>query len=701
MFRTVEREGPCAGRRKCAGAVELEIFADNIVEAERAMLLVVAALRPGGAPPRWIDSPLYAPAFACEDVTGKPPLRLRLFPGHGRWATDLRGHLTAAGDAIGENVDAVVCRVLDDRATFEPLLALEFCSSLPAGNNAWQRTARALGAAAAKIPFLSFVEIGGEEMSELRERRGSRFPNPLVPAAYALADTRAGEAVAYVVGAADSSVAAEVAHYADVLGRSDALAVVRAALAGGRDGTARKALRRKAFATAVMLSAARKREGTMFSQAEWEDAFAALLAGRGAQYVLGRKQPWRKKIALKTSTSYVAALVEAAIACGAVGVGTSDLPLCLLPPSARAEFARRAGEILAHPPDEALAWLRDGTKPLLLCWILGYKPTYDDARPDRGLPTLGRMVFDDEVDSMAIVYGPIPPRHRALLSDHQRIAVANGLWRSMTYACDAILPVGRTLDAAERRIVLVTRSAALPVTAADPVLRSEDRSPTLFAEDDVDTVLHLLLAARSPFTRTTIVEGMCNPPGGDWSGVTAVGADGVVYRYTSLDRVSGTGKRPDHLATFVEAARRTVLVVESKESVKALRREPGVGPKLAAWTRKLFEFAPNLRRRDATTYEPNAAGVSCGPDAVVTGVAAIGQVDADVARELGADLGIGIAFDRDAETVRCSVAVVSERGERIAEVLGEQARAFGDRIVVDVHRFVDVVQPQLHDAPER
>ena len=76
---------------------------------------------------------------------------------------------------------------------------------------------------------------------------------------------------------------------------------------------------------------------------------------------------------------------------------------------------------------------------------------------------------------------------------------------------------------------------------------------------------------------------MCNPPGGDWSGVTLLDfGSGAEYRWTSLPRVSGKdGKRPDHVIEFARAAGQPIKVAsEAIEPVptsafKTSARRPG------------------------------------------------------------------------------------------------------------------------------
>jgi hypothetical protein len=116
----------------------------------------------------------------------------------------------------------------------------------------------------------------------------------------------------------------------------------------------------------------------------------------------------------------------------------------------------------------------------------------------------------------------------------------------------------------------------------------------VFTEQDVDTVLHLLFTHSQPWG---IFEAMCNPPGGDWSGLSLLNFQtGEEYRWTSLPRVSGIGgKRPDHVIEFqLDNGHLVLLAIESKN--RALNLESNVGHRLAAYIEQLVRTSPTIFR---------------------------------------------------------------------------------------------------------
>ena len=88
---------------------------------------------------------------------------------------------------------------------------------------------------------------------------------------------------------------------------------------------------------------------------------------------------------------------------------------------------------------------------------------------------------------------------------------------------------------------------------------------------------------------------MCNPPGGDWSGISLLDFDkNIEYRWTSLPRVSGIeSKRPDHIIQFDS---KQLLSVESKDTEASL--EDAIGPRLIKYVNDLIKILPISFRTD-------------------------------------------------------------------------------------------------------
>ncbi|MBI4432607.1 MAG: hypothetical protein HY592_03890, partial [Candidatus Omnitrophica bacterium] len=166
--------------------LNLRIHGDNIVECKRALLLVKEALFPTHSaevnPSSSVLAPIYEIGKGSENY-----LRVQLIPGYGRWNHDILEFLKNKGSMLREATDAIISIVSEDSengVVENPVLAIEFCGALSAGNQAWQRCGRGYAFSAGDIPYLYAAEIGGYELNIKRQRKAIRLPNPVVPFSY-------------------------------------------------------------------------------------------------------------------------------------------------------------------------------------------------------------------------------------------------------------------------------------------------------------------------------------------------------------------------------------------------------------------------------------------------------------------------------------------------------------------------------------
>jgi len=660
----------------------LLIFGDNILECERAAKLIARAIGETEGL-TWIDSPLHHPEYRLTSKTEACTFHITLFAGHDRWRYDIRSRLTNEGDTLAENVDALIVEIVPS-GTITPVFAVEFCSSLPAGNNAWQRTTRALGASNAGIPFLSFIEIGGAELNALRKAKSARLPNPLVAVAYAVLDARAEASVSYVLTPADSSIEEKMVAFRDVFGETEALAIVNGLLFKGEIARARLTLRSKAIRAAKVLAGARKRKDTL-RNGEW-DRYVSEAAGLHlVTYLQNIGQKWHKRITIPTRSNDVDKALEIARSSGAVSVGASDFPICLVPANSRLAFVDRLANELKIENPELLKWL-NGTGPLALIWILGFKKTKQDARPDRGLPSLAKMLLGTEVDYLSIVYGPPPSSHFSMFDSQDELAATNGLWRSIFFTSGGVLLTPQKGD--KNGTVGFVVDAPVHSIGPPPVDRLDD--PIMFGEQDVDTVLHQIF---SNSLDDGIHECMCNPPGGDWSGANFIDIDSkMLFRYTSLPRVSGKGKRPDHIV-FVEGKVETIFAIESKQTVLGKNGlESKIGPRLVLWTKSLLEHAPNLSRGDLPTWSENKRQLPTAKHAqYISGGAAMhmGRLSKKLMEEKQLDVFFGLDFDRKEGRVNVDITVNNPDALAAVNAIYKASKRFNGRIKIDIHCLMD------------
>ena len=171
---------------------------DNIVECERTLLLVSQAFKKDV---RLVaDSSLFIPVYELVD---RDMFQIDLLSGHGRWGVEIATILMSNGGILREGADSYITEIINGQERI--ILAIEYCSALPAGNNAWQRNGRAYSSVLAGVPYLYYAEIGGVELDENRTVKAPRFPNPVVPFSF-LTTTKRMNAFCIPVYAAHTSI---------------------------------------------------------------------------------------------------------------------------------------------------------------------------------------------------------------------------------------------------------------------------------------------------------------------------------------------------------------------------------------------------------------------------------------------------------------------------------------------------------------
>lgn len=182
---------------------------------------------------------------------------------------------------------------------------------------------------------------------------------------------------------------------------------------------------------------------------------------------------------------------------------------------------------------------------------------------------------------VSIVYGPAKPLTWKILGKGiDVLASNNGLWQSIYKICDGVLIDSSTktepeyISIAQEKLI-ARDELIIPFNAEFEIEHSEH---------DTDTAIHQIL------TRSGLAECLCNPPGGDWSGINYF-RNGEIFRWTSLPRVSEIGgKRPDHV--FQQELKDSNLFISIESKGKGSDLEDEIGVNLVAYLRDLFSMVP-------------------------------------------------------------------------------------------------------------
>lgn len=620
----------------------LRIHGDNIVECERTLELIKGAYN---GQLTFLSSPLYKPKYKLTFDGGV--FVIELLSGHDRWGVDVVAELQKNGGILHEGADSYVTEVKDNDETV--VFALEYCSALPAGNNAWQRSGRALSSVLARVPYLYYTELGGVELNEDRSVKATRFPNPVVPFSYISTSKKYNSCCIPVYKAHPSITESLLRRYKDIIGVEQSRNIIKGLIDGTDISSSLNTLIQKDLALVKLLSNDRRKVDTLRNN-QWDNLLNAenpdeWLVNNTASLV------WQKKSSDKVlvSRSYKH-LISGVLGLRCRTIGGRDLPICIIPKDKLTSF-----ESILHRLYPSLDITLDKTKPLTIVWITGFKPRGDDSRPDRGLAPLARMTIGGKANMMCVVSGPAKKHTWSKLEDSPSALFAeNGLWLAVFNLSNYILIDSATIDAPR----FFNNTVSLKMNL-NPVSFPKAGDPTVFSEDDTDCAIHQIFAHKSGLG---ILECMCNPPGGDWSGISYFYEDGE-YRWTSLPRVSQIqAKRPDHVIQIAQRDYNILLSIESKGLGRDL--EDGIGRKLTDYLIVLFQTLPTAHRKAGGEWRSMGEGTPTIDPYQIVSVGAFmykntgelevhrvrGQLDAILAFQLGKESTVHV-LDRTSDKI--------------------------------------------------
>jgi len=573
--------------------MKIRIHGDNIVECERAWTKIKHSLTCSDLVYQSENNSIVAPRFITTSQSLDKKVSIQYFPGFNRWKPDIFEYIRDRGSILREAVDAIIS-VIDENGDVEiPILAIEFCGALAAGNQAWQRCGRAYGLAAAGIPYIYINELGGFELTALRREKAVRLPNPVVPFSYL---TLTSTAQTFNLPLFEFNRAATPDHiesFTNIIADVELSELIRALILNVKTDQPVQSLSSKTLKLVNLLSDKRKKTDT-FKPPLWEEWLKILPKEEQAiNFIKSKSLKWKKTAYIKTLTKTAKNIIGQASKYG-TGIGASELPICIIPKEKRRKFAQLLFSQHTNLSSEFKSWLLKEAD-LAICWIMGFKPRGDDARPDRGVTPLARMLLGNRVELLTFVYGPAPKAAwQTLRNNPVKLAKQNGLWEAILNLSDAILIDSKTDKNITQKGYIsshwVQHKEKLPpktikLNAVNPI-------PLSCNENDVDTIIHTLMT----FQNDDVFEGMCNPPGGDWSGISILDNDKEL-RWLSLPRVGNKkSKRPDHVFEIFKLTNKPIILsVESKDRLKKV--ENGIGVRLTKYTKHLVSSKASAERK--------------------------------------------------------------------------------------------------------
>ena len=574
------------------------IHGDNIVECERIVdfilqnVCVIKCSRSFVSP----SCPQIEVTFSY--LSNKYEWNIELFPGfcknnRKRWSSDIFDALRACGGFLNETPDAIVTKV--NQGQEKILYAIEFCSALQAGNQAWQRSGRAYSVGRTSCPYLYIVDFVKYELdTETRVRKNLRFPNPAVPYSFINFSKNHNffTVQAYIKSEEFQPNQDPALKNFDtsIFSENDIGNFMLNKMIGLDSKTIENVLLNKNMKMVTFLS--QKMSSTQLNSKDWFNIYNNSIPIE--EYSKKVNNLKFKKIIAEKSTHGKVSRFSEIVRELSIGIISEDLPFGIIPANRRNIFADQIIETYRLDKSIAKTLIND-KKDLMICMIKGFKPRGDDNRPDRGILPLITMLTNENVDIFTFLYGPIISKHYKLLNnDPINLSNINGLWKSLLSLTNYLLIdsviLGDDSKIAEQFFdnCEIKKHFLEKQTTGSFVIPAINIYPNSYHEDDVDTLIHSIFKY---FMKDICFEGLCNPPGGDWSGISVI-YKGTLYKWLSLPRVSETGKRPDHILELFIGEKPLLLSIESKENKSDLEYDVGNG--LKNYIEYLMGFTPSV-----------------------------------------------------------------------------------------------------------
>lgn len=533
-------------------------------------------------------------------------INLELYPGFDsynayRWNKNILDQLTKYGGFLDESPDIILTKLSKDKDQEEIILAIEFSSAIQAGNQAWQRSGRALSILQTGCPYMYIVEFGTYELDANRERKSLRVANPIVPYSYINSEKISNifNMIAYTKSDEFNVKDFELTEDESKVFSNDLISDYILYTIIDRDTTSIEKEISMRSSEIIYSTSKDKNKNNEFTNDIWKN----IIENNKSiiDYSLKHNLFEFKKIIQERSHSTNTSNLLNAIENNSVGIGSSKLPFGVIKDKNKFVDNLLNNIKLSEESKTYLNKIKRSSKDLVLCLIKGFKPRGDDNRPDRGILPLLYMSLREhsEVQILTYIYGPIHESNYKLLhNDQKTLAKNNGLWSSILNLTDYVFIDSKIKsgDYSKSEIISSTiKTDILSEKNEKPLIIEEiKKSFNTVSEHDADMVIHYLF---NKLGNNLCFESFCNPPGGDWSGIEVI-QDDIHYKWLALPRVSADGnKRPDHIIEIFDICDNPVLLsIESKNKMNDFGEN--IGERLNLYLQDLFAYIPSIEKTD-------------------------------------------------------------------------------------------------------
>ena len=413
--------------------LEWDLYGDNILECWR---LVEYALK--GEYEIDIKGELNVIEPTINLIKNNSQIKLNLFPSTKNLNLKIKEKLYSENSTLRESPDVIL---FNTKEKF--IYTFEFCSALPAGNNAWQRQGRALSLSLNGIKHFHIAKLGGYELDKNREKKSPRLPNPLILISYLKMSSLFYLGKSFFVPIISDDTPELIK---SKMGQFDCKNLLSSLICGILTNTNTDKYEKDLIHSSIgLINSISKKETNEkeFNQAEWvELANKAYKANENLlDFLLDkRKISWKKSA--PTNKSSTGKVLQTYLENNSYALGSKNLPICLLANyqiKSFEDFLQNLYEIESNRVDLSKAY--GGT--LLITCDSGFKPRGDDSRPARGLTPFARSLMPNKDSSKLLVflYGPCPlyQWEEIKSGNFKALAEKNGLWESIYKMADYLI----------------------------------------------------------------------------------------------------------------------------------------------------------------------------------------------------------------------------------------------------------------------
>lgn len=360
-----------------------------------------------------------------------------LVPSPDRIPAEIRKALGSAEDSLREQPDVVLSKDNELVSTFE------FCSALPAGNNAWQRHGRSLSLCINGVLHFHIAKIGGYELDANRTKKAPRLPNPLVLISYLRMSSGIFPGRSYLVPLLHDDCPSDLeSKLREFDCKRDISTIISCCMLGTTYSDCLEEMSAKTIGIIANITTASVKDST-FTTTEWLSiAHAACDKKRSITSTLQsmRKIKWSKSA--PTNKSQTGRALQRYLEANFNSLGSSTIPICMATNKdidKFLDFLASDYEVDRH----YLSQVFTDCSTLLVTCDSGFKPRGDDSRPARGLTPFAKSFIHGDPHSKLIVflYGPCKIDQWRMIKDGKLsvLASTNGLWESIYAMADFLI----------------------------------------------------------------------------------------------------------------------------------------------------------------------------------------------------------------------------------------------------------------------